>query len=97
METTESDVSAIKQPDRIATSKVERYLDESREYLAVTQQSANEAANTSAESRDFAAQAHDSNMLTLYLVALFGVGLAIAFVLAVLILFLLAIMHVIVL
>ena len=98
MDTIESeDKSAVKQPDRVATSKVERLMDESREYLAVTQQSSNEAANNAAEAAHYASRAHDSNLLTLYLVALFGAGFAIAFVLAVLILILLAMTHVIVL
>jgi len=97
MDTTPEAESATKQPDRIATSKIERYLDESREYLQAAQQSADAAETQAYKATMLAAKVADSNYYVICLLALAGFGLAIAFILSVLIIILLAVLHVIVL
>lgn len=97
MDSTLPDESAAKQPERIATSKVERYLDESREYLQATAASSDIAAGNSDTAAHYAQKVADSNFYVICLLALFGGGLAIAVLLSVLILILLAVTHVIML
>jgi len=97
MDTTPEAESTTKQPDRIAASKVVSLMEENREFLEATQQSADMAANNAEAAAHYAAKVADANYYVICLLALFGGGLAIAQLLAFLIIILLAVLHVIVL
>ena len=76
MDEPNNEQSAAKQPDRIATSKIERYLDESREYLETACNHADVAAQNADTAAYYAKDARDQVSRFLFLAGVGGIMLA---------------------